>query len=79
MSTFEDTDQLRAYLATLKTYEEFWEKKEPDLFDAREKAWWDQAIATWGDNPDDYLEPLKQTEVRRFVREQQMRQGPALN
>lgn len=79
MRLFKDTDELRAYLATITSYDAFWTMKEPDLFDAREKAFWDKTIADLGDNPDDYLQPLKQIEVQRFVREQALRAADALN
>lgn len=79
MTTFKDTDELRAYLARITTYEQFWEMKEPDIFDAREKAFWDRGIAELGHDPNDYLLPLKQSEVRRFVREREQRELAALN
>ena len=75
MATFKDTDELRIYLKTIKTYDEYWDKKEPDVDDVIVKAVYDERMAN---NPELFTEEgvllsLKQHEVRRFVEEQKAR------
>ena len=75
MSVFKDTDELRIYLKTIKTYDEYWENKEPDFDDVLVKAVYDERMAN---NPELFTEEgvllsLKQYEVRRFVEEQKAR------
>jgi hypothetical protein len=74
-----DTDELRAFLKTIATYDEWWSRKEPDFSDADEKAFWDAWIVRFSDDPQLVLEVLKQAEVRRFVREQTSRHPTNLN
>ncbi|WP_074788298.1 hypothetical protein [Roseovarius tolerans] len=69
MATFTDTDELRVYLRRLKTYEQFWDAKEPAFFDAEKKAFWDGLIAE-GWPSDSALYALKTGEIWAFVVEQ---------
>tara|TARA_R110002072_G_scaffold148598_1_gene296098 strand:- start:9108 stop:9398 length:291 start_codon:yes stop_codon:yes gene_type:complete len=72
MATFTDTDELRVFLRRIKTYEQFWDAKEPAFFDAEKKAHWDQLIAD-GHDPGSILRALKTGEVWAFVREREER------
>jgi len=67
MATFSDTDELRVSLRRFKTYEQFWDSKEPTFFDAEKKAHWDQRIAD-GHDPESILRALKTGEIWDFVR-----------
>lgn len=78
MATFTDTNELRAYLRRITTYEAFWEAKEPSFFDPLEKAFWDEHIRLYGD-PDGVLRTLKRGEIRAFAREQEERQDHRLH
>lgn len=78
MATFSDTDELRAFLRRIKTYEEFWDAKEPEFHDAEEKAVWDQLLKD-GFDPDSVLSALKAGEVWAFVREREERQDHRLH
>lgn len=68
MLLFSDADELRAYLRTIKTYDEFWERKEPCLSDAAMKEFSDWHIRQ-GDDPDAILEALKCLAVEEFSAE----------
>lgn len=67
--TFKDTDELRAFLRTIKTYEHFWRAKEPDFSDLRAKFFFDWRIAVHGDDADEILSALKSCEVQQFSQE----------
>jgi hypothetical protein len=78
MATFSDTDELRAFLRRIKTYEQFWDAKEPAFYDVEQKAFWDEQIAQ-GNDPDSILRALKAGEVWEFVREREERQDHRLH
>ena len=78
MATFTDTDELRAYLATITTYEDFWDAKEPAFHDVAVKTAWDALIAQgWSSSV--ALDALKAGEVWAFVREQDVRRADRLH
>ena len=78
MATFSDTDKLRAFLRRIKTYDQFWDAKEPAFRDAQEKAVWDQLLKD-GLDPDSVLRALKAGEVWAFVREREEREDHRLH
>jgi len=78
MTIFTDTDELRVFLRRIKTYEEFWDAKEPAFFDADERAFWDRQIAS-GNDADSILRALKAGEIWAFVREREERQDERLH
>jgi len=80
MPTFKDTDELRIYLKTFKTYDDFWAGKEPDFDDVFIKTVYDKRIKNDPDiDLDAVLLALKQHEVRRFVEEQKARSDTHLH
>ena len=78
MATFSDTDELRTFLRRIKTYEEFWDAKEPAFYDVQEKTVWDQLLKD-GFDPDSVLRALKAGEVWAFVREREEREDHRLH
>lgn len=76
--TFTDTDELRAYLKTIKTYDQFWDAKEPSFTDVYAKYVFDDMIAK-GADPADMLLSLKVAEVQEFVVNFEARQPHKLN
>lgn len=77
--TFEDTDELRAILKTVKTYGHFWRAKEPHFGDMRAKFFFDWRIAAEDDDADEILSTLKSCEVQQFSQEFTARQKDRLN
>jgi type I restriction-modification system DNA methylase subunit len=76
--TFKDTDELRAFLRTIKTYEQFWDAKEPTFSDVMAKRYFDWSIAQ-GDDPAEILIALKTCEVQQFSEEFEARQQDRLH
>ena len=72
MKLFDDSDDLRSFLRTIETYDQFWERKEPDLHDAAMKAAFDEMIRD-GHDPQSLLRCLKNEVVRDFCAESEAR------
>lgn len=76
--TFEDTDELRTFLRTIKTYDQFWDAKEPEFGDVQWKQVMDLLIAD-GASPDDILIGLKGAVVTSYTEEREARKPENLN
>jgi hypothetical protein len=77
-----DTDELRDFLRTITSYDDFWRVKgerEPEYDDLAKKRFWDEVIRAEGRDPANILLALKQGEVQRFASEASARHPGNLN